>query len=212
MIFRPTLALAAALALAACPQAPSPTPPPGPAGAGGVSVSGAAGAPAEPQGGAAGVAGAGGHGGFVPAGSGGAPAGSTPLCVLPPAPWAGQGPDPQLDQLRKALPGALAGGGYASSLPGWLGYREPRFGAPKPTPGTTLALVPPDGPGWTEHELLVVISLLVDAQSRPLGGHVEAPKAVCQTCGLRNPCGDTPPRLLGIAIDVPDLGAARAKR
>lgn len=220
MLPRPALALSAALALAACPSAPTPTPPPGPAGAGGASVSGAAGAPSPPEAGAAGAGGAsagsspgtGGHGGFVPAGGAGAPPGATPLCVLPPAPWASQGADPKLAELRKALPGALAGAGYTASLGGWLAYREPRFGAPVPTPGSVLALLPPEGPGWTEQELLVVISLLVDAQSRPLGGHLEAPKAGCPTCGLRNPCGDTPKRLLGVAFDVADLPGAKGPR
>ncbi len=206
---RTALFLAASLALAACPAAPpvpEPQPPSGGGGTPGHAGAGQGGAPTSGAPGASG-AGAGGHGGYVPAGAGGAPSGVTPLCILPPAPWSGQGPDRQLEQLRKALPGALAGAGYAASLPGWLVYREPRFGAPTPSPGTTLALLPPEGPGWGEHELLAVISRLVDAAGKPLGGHLEAPRAGCPTCGLRNPCGDSPKRLLGVAFDVALPGA-----
>jgi hypothetical protein len=201
--------VAASLALGPCAPSPDPTtPPPGSAGAGGAAISGAAGAPSGGQAGRSG--GGGGSGGYVPAGAGGAPPGASPLCVLPPPPW--PGPDPKLAELKAALPAALAGAGYRSSLGGWLAYREPRFGAPTPTPGSVLALVPPEGPGWGEAELGVVLSLLVDAYSRPLGGHLEAPKAGCVTCGLRNPCGDAPPRLLGLAFDVADLPGAAKRR
>lgn len=200
------------LGAAACPPSSPPLPPPpGSSGAGGVAVSGAGGAPSSAGAGGGTLPTSAGAGGYAPAGAGGMGGTSSapePLCHLPAAPW--PGPDAQLTALRASLVSALAEAGpeYPPTLPAWLAYREPVFGAPgpSPVPGTTLALVGPAGLRVDQIEL--VRFHLHAASGTPLGGHVEAPRADCATCGLRNPCGDSPPRVLGIALDVPALPLA----